>query len=101
MALTFKDLLGNPKPLAITIVEGRDPLNVTYFPEFLSEEFESKAKALADGIDAAKGLAELVYPIISDWDIIDQPYSREALASTPSTILSMIVTAIMEDARPN
>ena len=100
MALKLSDLNGHPKPLSIDM-GGAEPLNITYYPDFISEEFESNAKALGTGTDSAKGLANMLYPIVAGWDIEDVEYSRQALVPIKSVVLSKILAAIMKDARPN
>lgn len=100
MSLKLSDLNGDPKALAITLAPGK-VLNITYYPDFISEEFEAASRALSEGQEAAKNLANMLYPVIASWDIEGTEYSRTALVPVPSVTLSKILVAIMDDSRPN
>jgi len=101
MALTLQDLLGEPKQLAVAIKDGVS-LNIKYFPDFITEEFETKAKALESATDdAAKRFNDLLAPILESWDLEGVECTREALANVPAVFLAKVMAAIFDDARPN
>ena len=101
MSLTIADLFGTPKSLAVTILADKPPLNITYFPEFMTESFEAACAAAGSGATPAKSLADLAATVLHGWDLADVAYSRDALKVVPTLIVSNIITAILEDARPN
>lgn len=101
MPLTLGDIYGTPKPLAIEIDPAKPPLNVEYWPKFITEEFEQKAGGAHDSNEGAKAVADLLAPILVSWDLEDVPCTRAAMKPLPTEFLAVVLGAVMEDARPN
>jgi hypothetical protein len=99
MPLTLDDLRGEPKELDITLVEGKDPLKVWYWPNNYTAEVEVAVNNLGKGETANGPAIELCSKLLSSWDLA-LPCDAGGFAKLHVGHLVSIISGVMGDQSP-
>lgn len=99
------------KTASVVVTYGDETVNVTYYPQRVNPEYQTKVKRLMakvaaddDVSDEAEQWASLL-SVVYKWDIMDGgkelPVAADSLKELPTDLLGAIFQAILEHMRPN
>jgi hypothetical protein len=109
MGITLSKMASNTAKVVIPV--GEDEVNVTYYPQRVTEKLFGSLTVLSDEKNTdvmanATALNDVLMTLVASWDVTYDdgqpiPITQEALPDVPLTFRASVVNAIEEDMRGN